>query len=151
MSLDVCGRCAGIWFDESELGRLIRASALNLETLDRKFEPTGEVEKVPEADRECPKCGGGLETYKYLYDSPVILDSCHNCGGIFVEDGELSAIAAVRTENDDPAESKAAAIILAGHLEQMVRQDKSRAVFLSRVAFYNRARGAAQFSPEATS
>ena len=37
----------------------------------------------------CPKCPGELETYSF---QGFILDRCHNCGGIWMDKGELEAI-----------------------------------------------------------
>jgi Zn-finger nucleic acid-binding protein len=38
---------------------------------------------------QCPKCPGKLETYTFR---GFILDRCHNCGGIWMEKGELEKV-----------------------------------------------------------
>ena len=37
----------------------------------------------------CPKCPGELETYTF---QGFILDRCHNCGGIWMDKGELEGV-----------------------------------------------------------
>ena len=38
----------------------------------------------------CPKCPGILETYTF---QEVTLDRCHECGGVWMDHGELEAVA----------------------------------------------------------
>jgi hypothetical protein len=42
-----------------------------------------------EAQRACPKCPGKLESYTF---EGIPLDRCHECGGIWLDKGELEAI-----------------------------------------------------------
>jgi Transcription factor zinc-finger len=37
----------------------------------------------------CPKCPGELETYTF---QGFVLDRCHNCGGIWMDKGELEGV-----------------------------------------------------------
>lgn len=37
----------------------------------------------------CPKCPGELETYTF---QGFVLDRCHDCGGIWMDKGELEAV-----------------------------------------------------------
>jgi Transcription factor zinc-finger len=46
------------------------------------------VEKV-EAETHCPKCPGKLESYTF---QGIALDRCHECGGIWLDKGELEEI-----------------------------------------------------------
>lgn len=41
------------------------------------------------APRQCPKCPGKLEGYTF---EGYVLDRCHECGGIWLDRGELEAI-----------------------------------------------------------
>lgn len=45
--------------------------------------------KTVEAPRTCPKCSGKLEGYTF---EGFALDRCHECGGIWLDRGELEAI-----------------------------------------------------------
>ncbi|MBI2088906.1 MAG: zf-TFIIB domain-containing protein [Deltaproteobacteria bacterium] len=51
----------------------------------QKVEPTGAAGERP----GCPRCPGKLETYKFM---EFILDQCQNCGGIWLDKGELEGI-----------------------------------------------------------
>lgn len=51
----------------------------------------GQLRKVEtvESARHCPKCPGKLEAYTL---EGFALDRCHECGGIWLDQGELEAI-----------------------------------------------------------
>lgn len=51
----------------------------------QKVEPQGEARPQP----ACPKCPGKLETYRFM---GFILDQCPDCGGIWLDKGELEGI-----------------------------------------------------------
>jgi len=46
------------------------------------------IEKTSSGLR-CPKCPGELETYTF---QGFVLDRCHNCGGIWMDKGELEGV-----------------------------------------------------------
>lgn len=88
VTVDICPACAGVWFDEKELRALMQVDPLILLSLEDRAVPdvfySEEVLK-----RRCPRCAIPLHPYRYLYDSPVELDGCSQCHGIWVENGEL--------------------------------------------------------------
>jgi hypothetical protein len=45
--------------------------------------------EAAEAPRSCPKCAGALEGYTF---EGFALDRCRDCGGIWLDQGELEAI-----------------------------------------------------------
>ena len=49
------------------------------------------IEKTDASDQRlgCPKCPGTLETYRFM---EFTLDQCHDCGGIWLDKGELEGI-----------------------------------------------------------
>jgi Zn-finger nucleic acid-binding protein len=51
----------------------------------------GQLEKVNKTGSKlhCPKCPGFLETYSF---QGFILDRCHDCGGIWMDKGELEGV-----------------------------------------------------------
>ncbi len=93
VKLDVCTQCAGIWFDEGELRLLSRESPDSMRKLEAMYVPELEIVNAPTGLKKCPRCQVALDTYRYLYDSPVKIDSCPKCNGVFVEDEELPGIA----------------------------------------------------------
>ena len=94
--LDACAGCAGIWFDDGEIRRVMQTDQLALLQVEDRHEPSSPPSSpsspsspsTPTA-RRCPDCDRVLDRYRYLYDSPVQLDMCGTCGGVWAEDGEL--------------------------------------------------------------
>ncbi len=91
--LDVCPECAGIWFDDGELRLLSKSSPDAMEKLEEMYSPEFEVVLPAPVHKQCPRGHGVMETFRYLYDSPVEIDSCPECGGVFVEEKELAGMA----------------------------------------------------------
>jgi Zn-finger nucleic acid-binding protein len=91
--LDVCPKCAGLWFDDIELRELIERDPTILVQLEDLFEPTVEAVEAGDRPRMCPHGHTYLETFRYLSDSPIEVDSCPMCYGVFIEDEELADIA----------------------------------------------------------
>ena len=92
LKLDVCPESAGIWFDSGELFTLAKANPEAMKELDDRFVPQMEVVAPEPQHKKCPRCHTVLERTRYRYDSPVSIDSCANCHGVFVEEQELAAI-----------------------------------------------------------
>lgn len=92
INLDVCGECAGIWFDDGELRALADAAPQALGILDELHTPVLEVLDVPGRSKKCPRCQVRLESFRYGYDSNVRIDGCPEGHGVFVEDQELDGI-----------------------------------------------------------
>lgn len=59
------------------------------ELLEKLRSQLRKVEKRA-AEFRCPKCPGQLETYTF---EGVLLDRCHECGGVWMDSGELEAVA----------------------------------------------------------
>ena len=106
VAVDVClGGCGGIWFDNFELQKL-----------DDPHDPAAEMLiKLGKREdlnidyaqrRKCPRCGDTI-MMRHFY-SPrrrVEVDECPNCGGFWLDAGELALI---REEHEHPAEQQAA-------------------------------------------
>ena len=106
LQVDVCqGGCGGIWFDAFELQRV-----------DEERESAGEPllqiqrdERVlvdPSRKRECPRCPGiKLQRHFFSAKRKVEVDQCPNCGGYWLDAGELASI---RAEKSAAASQEAA-------------------------------------------
>jgi Zn-finger nucleic acid-binding protein len=92
VTVDVCeDGCKGVWFDWMELTKL-----------DEENEGFGEAlveamnyRRVNDENREplkCPKCGLVMHTHKYKSSKEVNVDECYQCGGFFLDSGELRVI-----------------------------------------------------------
>ena len=58
------------------------------ELLDKLRAQLRKVDKA-ETVLSCPKCSGKLESYAF---HEIVLDRCHECGGVWLDKGELEAI-----------------------------------------------------------
>jgi Zn-finger nucleic acid-binding protein len=109
VAVDVCKNgCGGIWFD-----------AFELERVDDEKESAGELlvdihrdEAVvvdPNRKRECPRCDGiKLQRHFFSAKRKVEVDQCPNCGGYWLDAGELAQIRAERSQAAKTAAGKAA-------------------------------------------
>lgn len=91
--VDVChGGCGGIWFDAFELQRV-----------DEQHEAAGEpllhIPRNPKVQvdftrkRQCPRCHG-VKLMRHFFSARrrVEVDDCPNCGGYWLDAGELEKI-----------------------------------------------------------
>lgn len=92
LAVDAChGGCGGIWFDNFELSRVDEAH-------ERLGESLAAMEFNPEAvvlqeKRPCPKCEGfTMLQHKFSREKSVTVDECPNCGGVWLDGGELAEI-----------------------------------------------------------
>lgn len=96
--VDVCqGGCGGIWFDGFEL-----------EKVDEEGETAGEPLLHIRRDerlivdqsrkRECPRCPG-IKLHRHFFSAKrrVEVDQCPNCGGYWLDAGELALIRAEKS------------------------------------------------------
>jgi Zn-finger nucleic acid-binding protein len=89
IEIEYCPNCQGLWFDKGELQKI-----------DEDVDPVFlEFRKVPKIETQlesllCPKCGGTkfMNKVEHDRDSHVIIDSCSQCGGTWLDSGELDAI-----------------------------------------------------------
>jgi Zn-finger nucleic acid-binding protein len=108
VTVDVCdGGCGGIWFDHYELRKLDEPSAAAGEALlEVPRNPTVVVD--PAKRYSCPKCTDGVVMMRHFWSvkREVTIDECPECGGVFLDAGELARI---RSEFPSDAARHAAA------------------------------------------
>lgn len=97
VTVDRCPTCQGLWLEKGELER-IQAS--------HEKDYSGELKAVPdyvsqayamarlsaEAQYACPKCGEAMEKREHGYCSQVMIDVCPACRGVWLHEGELTAL-----------------------------------------------------------
>lgn len=94
LTVDVCeGGCAGLWLDNHEL-----------EKVDEQHESAGEallgiagdpsVRPDPDGPYACPQCGDdyGMHRNFFSVKREIEVDECPNCGGVWLDVGELGAL-----------------------------------------------------------
>jgi Zn-finger nucleic acid-binding protein len=105
LKVDVCqGGCGGIWFDAFELQRVDEeAEAAGERLLDIQRDESIHVD--PARKRECPRCEGfKLKRHFFSAKRRVEVDECPNCGGYWLDAGELAQIRLEKSEAAKPAE-----------------------------------------------
>jgi Zn-finger nucleic acid-binding protein len=78
VTLDLCQKCRGLWFD---VGELRKVEDVRLDLIAIKGQ-------APAPPLPCPRCTGTLREGK-LRGSGLLLDECERCGGVFLDAGEL--------------------------------------------------------------
>lgn len=121
-----CKTCGGIFFEEGAFDT--RADAAANSGTPLTFNPN------LHARRSCPACGLIMVPYRYQYTSPVTLDGCDECGGIWVDGGELAQIRSFLASEASP---EAAARLEIGRavsgLEQEASKTRARAAGVQRL------------------
>lgn len=102
IAIDIClDGCGGIYFDNREMKKFTDSSKDIDEIVslvkDKNFK------KPEEGERHCPVCGMKMVKNSASPKNAVTIDQCYNCGGIFLDHGELTAI---REEYKDRKENQ---------------------------------------------
>jgi uncharacterized protein len=108
--LDVCqGGCGGIWFDAFELQRLDDPTEVAGPLLQIKKSQSLSVDF--ERKRECPRCAG-VKLYRHFFSArrKVQVDQCPNCGGYWLDAGELEQIRREREQSKTLKEAQQSTI-----------------------------------------
>jgi len=93
VTLDVCsGGCGGVWFDQFELKKADEPhEAIGEAILDVPVAAGVRVDHGPR--RKCPKCAGvPMMRHFYSVRKQVQVDECPDCGGFWLDLGELRTI-----------------------------------------------------------
>lgn len=115
--VDACqDGCGGIWFDAFELQRADEESeAAGEGLLQVRRDPRVIVDASRK--RECPRCNGiKLQRHFFSAQRRVEVDECPNCGGYWLDAGELAQIRAERAEASREEQAK-----LPGLSSEMIR------------------------------
>ena len=97
--VDIClDGCGGMFFDNREFKKVDEKSE-NIDSIlniieGKEFAPVDESIK-----RKCPYCGAIMQKNFASLKREIQVDDCYNCGGKFLDNGELQKI---RIENDTP-------------------------------------------------
>jgi Zn-finger nucleic acid-binding protein len=100
LTVDVChGGCGGIWFDAFELQQVDEPTQEAGERLlEIRRDPRIQVDSSRK--RDCPRDGNKLRRHFFSAKRRVEVDECPNCGGYWLDAGELAQIRAERAGTD---------------------------------------------------
>lgn len=85
VEIDACPSCAGIWFDQTELDKIIGAEQVSPESM---MFTAPNVTKV----LNCPECSTKMNC-STLED--LTFDYCETCNGVWLDAGELTELGAI--------------------------------------------------------
>lgn len=91
VELDACSHCGGLWFDPGELGRLMQQGGDEVRAAEDIAE--GGPSSASGGGMTCPSCAVALYEFQYKHNPDVTLNACPECRGVWVDDGELQALA----------------------------------------------------------
>ncbi len=86
--VDRCENCGGIWFDDQELVQVLHESRYRLGALRGRTAPEGLNQKRS----RCPRDGTQLLRVASALGYTVVLDSCPQCRGVWLDGGELDTL-----------------------------------------------------------
>jgi len=94
----ICPLCEGIWFNSADLktvvDKMIAAGEVDSPEPSTFLQPRRiERPDKQEGIRMCPDCDLVMKKLNYATDSNVFIDKCGECGGVWIDIGELMAIA----------------------------------------------------------
>lgn len=88
ISYDMCEHCGSLWLDAGELDKLAFQVQGSIEYCEQ--EKNAEPEKQL---KKCPRCDDSvLDKVKFLESDDIFLHYCRNCGGFWLDGGELNLI-----------------------------------------------------------
>lgn len=93
LTVDTCqGGCGGIWFDQLELKKVDeQQEAAGEALLDIPRDPS--IQLDARAKHRCPKCQDiVMMRHFFSVKRHVAVDECGQCGGVWLDVGELAAI-----------------------------------------------------------
>jgi Zn-finger nucleic acid-binding protein len=88
VSYDICEKCGSLWLDSGELDKMAFQVEGSIEYCEQ------EKDKEPETQvKKCPRCEDFvLDKVRFLESDDIYLHCCKNCGGFWLDGGELNLI-----------------------------------------------------------
>jgi Zn-finger nucleic acid-binding protein len=87
ISYDICEACGSLWLDAGELDKMAFQVEGSIEYSSRD-----KIEADAESSKKCPRCEDTPLDKVSFIGSDVALDRCRNCGGFWLDGGELDLI-----------------------------------------------------------
>lgn len=94
VNLDVCTKgCGGIYFDNREFQKFDEKHE-DISPLEKALEGKDFIKVDDDQIRNCPVCGSRMMKNFTSINHDIQVDECYNCGGKFLDNGELEKIRA---------------------------------------------------------
>jgi Zn-finger nucleic acid-binding protein len=85
LMVDQCPECLGVWLDANVLSSLKKQGNFYIKEIDKGLKKDIKINN----DRVCPRCNIKLVPVKPEGFENIIIDSCKNCKGVWLDRGEL--------------------------------------------------------------
>ena len=97
VEIDSCNLCHGAWLDKGELEKIQEVKINDYESeLTRITDHVGNAFAMANAENkptvDCPVCDRELERREYGYSSQILIESCVNGHGVWLDKNELKAL-----------------------------------------------------------
>lgn len=92
VQVDSCSTCRGMWLDAGELEAIQEATEQNHSDVLIKGEDAHAPPVAPRDPIACPVCGVTMEAREYAYCSGVVVDTCVEGCGLWLDEGEIQAL-----------------------------------------------------------
>ena len=89
LEVDQCFSCGGVWFDRGELEKYTKEG---LTIIDSPSLGPDMDKEMDQKEGICPRCQLVLDKVPYQKDPSIMLDTCHKCGGIWLDSTEVDRI-----------------------------------------------------------
>ena len=100
INIDICiNGCGSFWFDNRETEKFAESdNSIKIEKALKKHS----FEKIYDNhERFCPVCNVKMVQHKASEKCDVIIDDCYNCGGKFLDYGELEKIRNIQNSTEE--------------------------------------------------
>jgi len=97
IEVDQCPACGGMWLDHGELEAIQRNTEHDYRSqlAELPDDVARGLEVVEQESREaihCPKCTAQMDTREYAYCSQIVIDTCPDGCGVWLDAGEIQAL-----------------------------------------------------------
>jgi Zn-finger nucleic acid-binding protein len=97
IQVDRCSTCRGVWLDKGELEQIQQTierdhGKLALSGPDPVQAAFEQARQERQGPARCPRCGSEMELREYGYNSQVMIDTCPEGCGVWLDDGELQRL-----------------------------------------------------------
>lgn len=99
VEVDLCPDCHGLWLDQDEINALGAKSDAVLDELRKAVQAEeGQAEAPTTTAEPCPACHGKLSVASL---GTFSVEYCMECGGLFLDRGELDKVMALTRYRED--------------------------------------------------
>ncbi len=96
VEIDYCPECEGVWLDSGELELLTESTSGSSDLLDKITDAVD----TNEDDLKCPICSRKMLKVGFGESSDLVLDSCSEGDGYWLNKGELESVLKMRQGDD---------------------------------------------------